>query len=172
SNLTKQNIPPFTINGDINEAQFLIPTIEKPWWEEETEGECFRPTIQQSDISAIDETTGFSGTSIIIGSWFTEDEAHDYFEKFNGKNRKSKFKTSIRKGKTVWRVVQKSIGKATKTSEQMKKQKELDNPNRQWKILDKERGDPYSMLGQFIRQKIQNRIEFEELCASTIPVKD
>ncbi|CAF0947415.1 unnamed protein product [Adineta ricciae] len=71
------NIPPFTLTGDYNDAEFPIPLRDKrPWWELKDLGEHFQH-------SRPDELKLFS-EPIIVGSWFSSDEAHEYFESISG----------------------------------------------------------------------------------------
>ncbi|CAF1260775.1 unnamed protein product [Adineta ricciae] len=67
------NIPPFTLTGDYNDAEFPIPLRDKrPWWELEDLGKNF-PHSRSKELKWPPEP-------IIVGSWFSSDEAHEYFE--------------------------------------------------------------------------------------------
>ena len=66
--MTKDNLPPFTMTGDYNDAAFPMRNSNKePWW---------------IGIAGFDHSSPTSDApDDIIGSWFNYDEAHLYFEK-------------------------------------------------------------------------------------------
>jgi hypothetical protein len=74
----KGNLPPFTLTGYFDDAQFPIPLINKnPWWE------------GSANLYGFDEWSldvYLDDPSFTIGSWCSYDEAHQYFQKFIDKD--------------------------------------------------------------------------------------
>ena len=68
--LIKGNFEPFAATGDFNDAIFPIYSPEKnPWWERE------------KNLGPFDHSIDTTDESILIGSWFNSDEAHQYYER-------------------------------------------------------------------------------------------
>ncbi|CAF1447511.1 unnamed protein product [Didymodactylos carnosus] len=161
--VTKRNIAPFTVTGDINDAQFPMPMQNKdPWWVGQVT-ECF-------DTSSAEDY--YRARQLYTGSWFTPDEAQDYFEKFIAEDRRLQMTTEISKSqfhKVSWAIISEGeIGTETKTIKEIKQRNELDDPNKIWPldpddeefVLVRKR----KVLKAFIEQKKQNTIKLQELC--------
>lgn len=90
-NNISQNITPFTLSGDINDAYFPMPIDNKEPWYNCAEDKA-NDENQQIDL--------YKDNALFIpkynGSWFTLEEAHYYFHRLIDKDTKnSVFKSSI-----------------------------------------------------------------------------
>jgi hypothetical protein len=101
--------------------------------------------------------------------WFTNEQAHNYVQLLiKGDRGIEPFKTEIEKNEIVWRddisitEVDSEDGEGEidsewRTPEEIRKIQDLDNLNRKWK-----RKKPVTEA--FMKQKIRNIIEFQQLC--------
>ena len=149
-NVIRGRLPPFTSTGDINDALFTIY--------QSSQDENNQRTYQPFDCSP--PFKYFSVLSLDLGSSFNDEQANEYFASLIRKTKpKNDMETEIEKNKVVWRsksLDQLKIGDELKTSEDIRKIEERDNPNRVWK---KTRG-----AKAFIEQKIKNTLELQDLC--------
>ncbi|CAF1313135.1 unnamed protein product [Rotaria sp. Silwood1] len=150
-NVIKGNIKPFTPTGDINDAIFTINKSPN------------NPTFAENYI-AFDHSPPekyFSLFSSNPGLCLNNDQTHEYYQMsiYSGKLTKD-LEKRMNSNKTADISDEAShhetkIENELRTSEEMQKLNELDNPNRIWKN---------SRCKKFIEQKIKNILELNELC--------
>ncbi len=154
---TECNIAPFAPTGDINDAIFIIHRT--------AEDKTFERIYESLDYSPPDKY--FSSFNANPGSYFNNEQSHDYFQKFIESTKPiNAMETIIEDNETVWDTVslfqandeddEDEIDNEWKTPEEIRKLEELDNPNRIWKNTRN--------AEKFIQQKIKNILELKELC--------
>ncbi|CAF0983783.1 unnamed protein product [Rotaria sordida] len=85
----KGNLPPFTLTGDFNDAIFRMPLENKAsWWvanasQNDSDHSSSDLYSNDSDHSSYDLYSNDS--DLIVGPWFNNDEAHNYFQRLVSK---------------------------------------------------------------------------------------
>ncbi|CAF3303678.1 unnamed protein product [Rotaria socialis] len=160
-NYMKKNVAPFTPTGDINDATFrLYESTNHDWWKPDYEPFA---TLPPQDYFSLPKSNP--------GSWFTAEQAQDCFQLLIKHDRAvNTMNMKLDNNETAWDTVSISevdsenatneeddIDDQWKTPEEIKKIQELDNPKRRWKRKNQ-------FTEAFMRQKLQNIIEFQQLC--------
>ena len=152
--VVKNNILPFTATEDINDAILINHRT--------ADDQSYERTYQAFDCSSA--STYFSVFESDSGSSFNDEQTNEYFAKLIKKTKPgSDVETKLEQNEIAWKPTSSGekedtfiIGDDLKTQEEMRKLEELDDPNRIW---TNNRG-----AEKFIQQKIQNILEFQELC--------
>ncbi|CAF4746587.1 unnamed protein product [Rotaria sp. Silwood1] len=160
-NVMKKNVAPFTPTGDINDALFtMYQPSDYDWWKSDYE-----------TFDSLQSRQYFATSDSNEASWFTDEQAHDYFQLFiKATRRVNIIETKLEENETAWETVSISdvddenptnddddIEDQLKTPEELKKIQELDDPHRKWKRKKR-------VTEAFMKQKIRNIIEFQQLC--------
>ncbi|CAF3318913.1 unnamed protein product [Rotaria socialis] len=117
TNKIRLNIAPFTLTGDINDALFLIPIIDKEPWCNFDEVDTVENNMIRLNAHENDDRFNLK----YYEPWFTLEESHDYFHELIDKDTPRRLRQSQEQHTTVDVPTDEQKGMITKMPQKRKK---------------------------------------------------